>query len=188
MRRRVKKVIDQLCREGLSMAFIETPAGNFVYPSIKDPPKYGKKYLILLVVLVFIFTVVGGIKILDRRQVMNQQKNINRTDLYGMSLLFHAVMENDLEKVKTLVQSGASVNIQDHYGWSPLHWAVFNENAGICRYLIQQGADIHTETARTWFKFPQNLTPGEMAGIIQNEEITGIIRTNMKKNNRKRGE
>ncbi|XP_018571754.1 ankyrin repeat and SOCS box protein 14-like [Anoplophora glabripennis] len=62
--------------------------------------------------------------------------------LYDDPLLYlgvlRAVVEENLEKVKQLIESGKSVNINDNNGNTPLHIAVIKNNLEILEYLLSR--------------------------------------------------
>ncbi|HUS86047.1 MAG TPA: ankyrin repeat domain-containing protein [Bacteroidales bacterium] len=58
--------------------------------------------------------------------------------------IIESVKEGDLEKVKTLIETGPQqLNIKDESGRSPLFWAVSQNNLEISYYLISKGADVN---------------------------------------------
>ncbi|WP_168463972.1 ankyrin repeat domain-containing protein [Wolbachia endosymbiont of Ctenocephalides felis wCfeT] len=59
----------------------------------------------------------------------------------GLDLsLINAVEQNDLKKVKELVEKGADVNVRNQYGQPLLHIANWYPHSGIREYLIEKGA------------------------------------------------
>lgn len=57
--------------------------------------------------------------------------------------LFQAVVNNDLEMVKVMVEHGANPNQVDSAGRTPLYWAAFNQNQEMVAYLVGRGADVN---------------------------------------------
>ncbi|XP_055964132.1 2-5A-dependent ribonuclease [Sorex fumeus] len=56
--------------------------------------------------------------------------------------LFNAVLQEDVEQVKRLLEAGASVNAQEaEGGWAPLHAAVQNCHEELVHLLLAHGAD-----------------------------------------------
>ncbi len=54
-----------------------------------------------------------------------------------------AVQDNDLGRVRELVEAGADPNLFDDLGKTPLHYACKNENFAIAEYLIEHGAEVN---------------------------------------------
>jgi len=54
-----------------------------------------------------------------------------------------AVQDNDLGRVRELVESGVDPNAFDDIGKTPLHYACKNENFTIAEYLLEHGADVN---------------------------------------------
>lgn len=60
--------------------------------------------------------------------------------------IFDAIRANDVEKVKTLIESDKSVIKQKAgYGDTPLHYAALTDNEKIARLLITHGADVDAQ-------------------------------------------
>ena len=58
--------------------------------------------------------------------------------------LLQAAYENDLKRVRSLVDSGADVTKANRYGVTPLSLACQNGNAGMIEILLEKGADPNT--------------------------------------------
>lgn len=62
----------------------------------------------------------------------------------GLTPLFFATINNNIEIVVKLINSGADINLQDHRdGWTPLHHAVFNHRIDIVKLLLINGANVN---------------------------------------------
>ncbi|WP_264954025.1 ankyrin repeat domain-containing protein [Wolbachia endosymbiont (group A) of Endotricha flammealis] len=59
--------------------------------------------------------------------------------------LFNAVKQNNLDKVKDLVNQGASLDTQDGYGWTPLHFAAAYGKFNIVKFLLNSKANIRAK-------------------------------------------
>lgn len=57
--------------------------------------------------------------------------------------LHFAVQNNDLGRVRELVEPGVDPNTFDEIGKTPLHYACENEYLTIAKYLIEHGADVN---------------------------------------------
>jgi len=87
------------------------------------------------------------------RRIVESGVDINKK--YGNShetLLHTAALNNCLEIVKYLVESGADINQPDRWQFTPLHEAARVGSKKIVKYLLDNGADntcknIHEETA-----------------------------------------
>jgi len=61
-----------------------------------------------------------------------------------------AIEAGNLEQVRALVQSGASVFEPDRYGWLPLHWAAGANRAPIVRFLVSVGSPLEARATDQW--------------------------------------
>nr|XP_022310050.1 BRCA1-associated RING domain protein 1-like isoform X4 [Crassostrea virginica] len=66
--------------------------------------------------------------------------NIDKKNAKGETALQVACIKGDLEKVKTLICSGANPNTQDNAGWTPLHEACHYGHLAISEQLLQSGS------------------------------------------------
>lgn len=71
--------------------------------------------------------------------------NINCADIWGQTVLHHAIEKNKKELVKALVEHGADVNVKDSIGRQPLHIAAERGWDVICDSLIKLGANINAQ-------------------------------------------
>ena len=62
-----------------------------------------------------------------------------------MDLFFKAVEQNDLLKVKELLDSGVNINGRDKYGYSALHIASFKALDEMAIFLISKGIDLNIQ-------------------------------------------
>ncbi|NXF85101.1 PP12C phosphatase, partial [Eubucco bourcierii] len=60
----------------------------------------------------------------------------------GISALHQACIDENMEVVQFLVESGADVNQADNEGWTPLHVAASCGHRHIAQYLLEHGADV----------------------------------------------
>ena len=176
MNSRVNKTLKGLVRNGMVRAFIEIEEKEYCYPeiidlktSIREKVKVG---IGIFLFLVFLFILLNPWKYLNRHKI---SVDIT-TDRFGMGPLHHAVIKPEESKVVQLVQEKHNINLQDEYGWTPLHWAVFKNNEGICRFLLQNGASPTIKSLKKWFKYPEGITPIEIAILLKADKITEIFR------------
>jgi len=57
--------------------------------------------------------------------------------------LINAIIINNTEKIKSLIENGADVNAKDDDGWAPLHYVSVSGNKDITELLIKSGADVN---------------------------------------------
>jgi ankyrin repeat protein len=62
---------------------------------------------------------------------------------FNKEQLHLAVQDNDLGRVRELVEAGADPNLFDDLGKTPLHYACKNQNFTIAEYLIEHGAEVN---------------------------------------------
>ncbi|TRZ08154.1 hypothetical protein HGM15179_018956, partial [Zosterops borbonicus] len=65
----------------------------------------------------------------------------------GISALHQACIDENMEVVQFLVESGADVNQADNEGWTPLHVAAACGCRQIAQYLLEHGADAAAVTS-----------------------------------------
>ncbi|MBQ2645049.1 ankyrin repeat domain-containing protein [bacterium] len=81
---------------------------------------------------------------LGNKEIMNillrSGADINGINSEGKTVLHQAVIKNDYDSVKFLIENGANVNIKDQNDNTPIFYAV--KNSDIYTYLIESGAKI----------------------------------------------
>jgi len=70
---------------------------------------------------------------------------LNYQDKDEKTLLFHAILEKNIDVVDILLKKGAKVNIKDKNGWTPLHYAVNEHLMEISKLLLNYGADVNSK-------------------------------------------
>jgi ankyrin repeat protein len=69
------------------------------------------------------------------------------TDRDGRTELHHAIIDGQLEQVRSLLDGGADANAHDKTGWTSLHFAAQRFALEIATLLIQHGADVEAQDA-----------------------------------------
>uniref|UniRef100_A0A0N5B272 ANK_REP_REGION domain-containing protein n=1 Tax=Strongyloides papillosus TaxID=174720 RepID=A0A0N5B272_STREA len=77
----------------------------------------------------------------DIKKYLAEGANINYVGPDGLTALHNAIIDNNCEIVKLLVENGSDVNIQDPMYWTPLHSAIEMGNLEIIQILLDNGAD-----------------------------------------------
>lgn len=84
--------------------------------------------------------------------------------------LIQAVIHNDVDNVRKLLESGADPNAcQDHAKVTPLHFAAQHNATDVVPLLITAGANLHAKT------FPDNQTPLDIAKIHHHKEMENLL-------------
>lgn len=68
----------------------------------------------------------------------------------GLTPLVYAVLSDDIDSVKALLDAGAGVNQVTLYGWSPLLVATQNRYYKVGAYLLDRGADVNLSNKGLW--------------------------------------
>lgn len=87
---------------------------------------------------------------------------------HGEYPLHVAVVQNDIEAVKTLISAGANINAQGEYGYTPLHEAIEQELPEIVALLLANGAKTDIEN-------DLELCAKEFAALNSNTEIMSLF-------------
>ncbi|XP_017306776.1 ankyrin repeat domain-containing protein 31 isoform X2 [Ictalurus punctatus] len=78
-----------------------------------------------------------------KRKVL-QLQSIHKRNKYGETHLHLAVMKEDLQSVKDMIEAGACVNLADNAGWTPLHESILGHNYTIAETLLRAGALVNS--------------------------------------------
>lgn len=89
----------------------------------------------------------------------------------GLSPLLLACAQNDIDKVKELIEEGAKINYRNTAGFTPLFLAIFNNNYEISKLLIDNGAFVNC-------RLYNGLTPILKAYLGEFEEIVDLLLEN----------
>lgn len=83
--------------------------------------------------------------------------DINAVNLWNCTVLYPAIMSNNLNAVKWLVQNGIDVNKTHVCGNSPLYFAIETGNISMAYYLINKGAKIDEHTLYACVGYSDNV-------------------------------
>jgi len=93
----------------------------------------------------------------EARRLIARGDDPNESGFIGMPPLVLAILRQDLDLVRTMVENGADLDVRDRSGSTALMWAAFNEtgDARIVESLLEWGADPAAtnhagETALVW--------------------------------------
>jgi hypothetical protein len=87
----------------------------------------------------------------------------------SLSLLHWAILYENVELAKVLIEGGAKLNVQNLDKQTPLHWAVYHEIEEIVKMLIDAGADLDIQDAI------ERNTPLHLATLDGNIEIAKML-------------
>lgn len=77
----------------------------------------------------------------------------NATGHDGISELYEAAANGEVEYVKILLRYGTNPSIKTRFKWAPLHWAANNEHIEVVKLLNRAGAElspVSDQTQRPW--------------------------------------
>ncbi|XP_065346694.1 uncharacterized protein LOC135943955 [Cloeon dipterum] len=76
---------------------------------------------------------------------------LNKSSPDGKSILHYAMLSNQLDLVKRLIDRGSNVCLRDQNGDTPLHIAArFKKNSEIVKILLEKGAKINEQNNHKW--------------------------------------
>ncbi len=87
--------------------------------------------------------------------------------------VIRACKEDDIETLRALLLAGADLNDTDSRGLAPLHLAVLVNSKEMVEMLVEYGAD-----PRQAAPFADNLTPLEIAQLLEHDDIAEIMTLN----------
>lgn len=70
---------------------------------------------------------------------------MTETDGFGRTDLHYAALEDDAERVASLINAGGDVDLADHDGMTPLHFAGQEYSVSAARALLAAGAQVAVE-------------------------------------------
>lgn len=164
-----------------------TPAPQKSRPS--TTPYYVLTLICLLIILIATFFVIlpeyRGRKLVSAveksnveevRKLISKRIFINNTNLNNKTALYWAIIRNNTEIVRLLIEKGADVNEKDMFGMldmhndTPLQHAAGEGNIAIVRLLLASGANINPR-----YGFPLDITPIHKAAQNGHTEIVELF-------------
>lgn len=100
--------------------------------------------------------------------LLDKGLNVNCADIWGQTVLHHAIEKNRKELVKALIERGADVNVEDSVGRQPLHIAAERGWDVICNSLVTLGANINAQD-----KYQS--TPLHFAAMINEAPVAKLL-------------
>ncbi len=141
----IKKKLSSLSNNIKVLKVSKSPIKN-VYEIIVETPK--KKFP-LYIDCHLKYLITGEIIDIKRKKSLTREK-VTKLNKSKNKLLFQAVKNGDLDKIKRLLSEGANVNAKDYYGKTPLHYAVDKGYLNIAKYLISKGANVNAKDDYGW--------------------------------------
>ncbi|KAL8699527.1 MAG: hypothetical protein Q9201_005955 [Fulgogasparrea decipioides] len=86
----------------------------------------------------------------------------------GVSELYTAAKDGNIELVKYILKSGTNPSIQTQYGWAPLHWAASYGHIDCVRLLLESGADPNSIS-------DQRVTPLDLATQADQSKVLVLL-------------
>ncbi|CAG7733962.1 unnamed protein product, partial [Allacma fusca] len=78
------------------------------------------------------------------KDLIDKNTSVNIRDQDGLTPLIHAILNNDAETVKLLLNDKrTNINFKDQKGWTPLIFAVNKDSEEMVKLLLAHGADIN---------------------------------------------
>ena len=103
--------------------------------------------------------------IFTKNMTGNTRSGQEQASISNLAIL-EAAETGDLEKVKSLIESGADVNIKNNGGWSPLYMAAAGGHLDVVKLLIAKGANVNTSNNFGWTPLHATVISGHQ-GIVE---------------------
>ena len=85
----------------------------------------------------------GKTRVLRRRKLINNEREANQADKFGITPIMAAAGNGHLKMIKFLLRRNADVNKADHLGFTPLHEACRFGSLRCVSFLIEKGAEVN---------------------------------------------
>lgn len=86
----------------------------------------------------------------------------------GVSELYTAAKDGDIEIVRYMLKSGTNPSIQTQYGWAPLHWAASYGHVDCVKLLLEAGAEPNAAS-------DQRVTPLDLATQADQSIVIDVL-------------
>ncbi len=109
------------------------------------------------------------VKELVEKKAADVNTELKISETMFLPLVLKAVMDNQTEIAKYLIEEGASVNRPDGFGMTCLMWAANNGNLELVTFLLSKGADkgAETENGMTALKAAQDKGYKEIEQLLK---------------------
>ncbi|KAH7094898.1 ankyrin repeat-containing domain protein [Paraphoma chrysanthemicola] len=96
---------------------------------------------------------------------------LDNVDASGQTALHRAVVREDINQIRSLLEKGAAVDIKDNGDNQPLHYAVMSKDPDLVRLLLRYGADTNVagSLGRSPLHLAISLCDVEVAGLLLDE-------------------
>ena len=85
----------------------------------------------------------GKTRVLRRRKLINNEREANQADKFGITPIMAAAGNGHLKMIKFLMRRNADVNKADHLGFTPLHEACRFGSMRCASFLVENGAKVN---------------------------------------------
>ena len=93
--------------------------------------------------------------------------NISWSTVEGENALHVAIIRNEYNIAKELIDLGIEINARGDLGHTPLHEAASNGHIGLVKLLVENGADVHA--------LNEGVPPFTLARYSSNDEICNYL-------------
>ena len=83
--------------------------------------------------------------------------------------VWQAALDNDLSRIKVLLDTGCDINLADSAGYTALHYAARSNHINLVKFLILKGACVNCQTRAG------GETPLHRAAYMGNQEIIELL-------------
>ena len=113
--------------------------------------KKSKAAILIISASLLFFTLLGAgsyytFKTFDPAVLLGEEDEWEEEEAVDDSPLIGAVVNGNLQEVKSLIEDGEDVHTIDYNGYTPLDWAVMDENTEMVKLLLELKADPNYES------------------------------------------
>ncbi len=110
---------------------------------------------------------LGTKQIAVRKKMVGKKKKMKKYS-FGNTGLLLATKNNNLSKVRSLIDKGANVNFVGPDGKTPLHFAADNRNIEMVKLLLAKGANVNAADSTGY-------TPLHFAAVVGDTEVVKLL-------------